>query len=164
MAWPPGWGKQKKNKMSGLNKKKLLKFTKGFYGRAKNCHTIARERAYKALTYSFVGRKLKKREFRQTWIQQINAGARQYGLSYSQFINGCVISEVRLDRKILAELAIYEPYSFRSVTKFVGEQLAQEKQKKASKLKEKQSLQQVPLSEVEEEWLLAQKLKEMQIL
>merc|ERR1711879_1059945 len=105
--------------MSGMNKKKLLKFVKGFQGRAKNCPSVARERAYKALQYAFVGRKLKKRLFRETWIQQINAATRIHDLSYSRFMHGCVLSDVKLNRKMLSEL-----------TKLVGERLKKEDEAK----------------------------------
>ncbi|ELR21923.1 ribosomal protein L20, putative [Acanthamoeba castellanii str. Neff] len=154
--------------MSGMNKKKLLKFVKGFRGRAKNCPSVARERAYKALQYAFVGRKLKKRLFRETWIQQINAATRIHDLSYSRFMQGCVLSDVKLNRKMLSELAIYEPYSFSAVTKLVGERLKKEEVAKEVERRAAAKKNIHPgnrdLTADQKEWLLAQKLKEMQIV
>jgi large subunit ribosomal protein L20 len=154
--------------MSGMNKKKLLKFVKGFRGRAKNCPSVARERAYKALQYAFVGRKLKKRLFRQTWIQQINAATRIHEIPYSRFMQGCVLSEIKLNRKMLSELAIYEPYSFSALTKLVGERLKQEEEAREAERRAAARANMPPankdLTDDQKEWLLAQKLKEMQLI
>jgi large subunit ribosomal protein L20 len=129
--------------MSGMNKKKLLSFAKGFRGRAKNCVSIARSRVMKALQYSYQGRKNKKRDFRKLWIIQINAGLRQHGLNYARFMHGCVISEVSLNRKMLSELAIYEPCSFKAVVNYVGDKLkAEEEAKKRAKEAQLQQLKQ----------------------
>eukprot|EP01113_Clastostelium_recurvatum_P029020 TRINITY_DN3504_c0_g1_i4.p1 TRINITY_DN3504_c0_g1~~TRINITY_DN3504_c0_g1_i4.p1 ORF type:complete len:141 (+),score=7.63 TRINITY_DN3504_c0_g1_i4:43-465(+) len=99
-----------------MNVDKVLKFAKGFRGRAKNCKSIARERVDKALQYAYISRKLKKRQFRSLWIQRINASSSQYDMKYSEFIHGCQLANVRLDRKVLSELAVNEPYSFRALT------------------------------------------------
>jgi len=94
---------------------KIFKLAKGFRGRAKNCKSIARERVEKALEHSFVGRKLKKRQFRSLWITRINAGVTQYGLTYSRFMHGLVLANIKLDRKIIADLCVNEPYSFKTL-------------------------------------------------
>jgi large subunit ribosomal protein L20 len=97
--------------------KRWLKLAKGFRGRAKNCYRIARPRVMKALQHAYKGRKLKKRQARSLWIQRINAGVRSidHGASYSWFINGMRRGDMELNRKVLSELAITEPFSFRSV-------------------------------------------------
>jgi len=94
---------------------KIFKLAKGFRGRAKNCKSIARERVEKALEHSFVGRKLKKRQFRSLWITRISAAVQQYDLSYSRFMHGLVLANIKLDRKILSDLCLYEPYSFKTL-------------------------------------------------
>merc|ERR1711934_120808 len=96
-------------------KDKILALAKGFRGRAKNCYRIATNRVEKALQYQYRDRRQKKRQFRSLWIQRINAAAREYDLSYSQLMYGLSQSNVQLDRKILSELAIYEPKSFAAV-------------------------------------------------
>lgn len=95
--------------------KKVLKLAKGFRGRAKNCFRVAIEKVEKALRYAYRDRRARKRDFRALWIQRINAGVRQYGLVYSQFINGLTLANIDLDRKVLADLAVREPEAFKSV-------------------------------------------------
>ena len=95
--------------------KKVLKLAKGFRGRAKNCFRVAIEKVEKALRYAYRDRRARKRDFRALWIQRINAGVRQYGLVYSQFINGLTLANIDLDRKILADLAVREPEAFKAV-------------------------------------------------
>jgi len=95
--------------------KKVLKLAKGFRGRAKNCFRIAIEKVEKALSYAYRDRRTRKRDFRALWIQRINAGVRQYGLIYSQFINGLTLANIDLDRKVLADLAVREPEAFKAV-------------------------------------------------
>lgn len=95
--------------------KKVIKLAKGFRGRSKNCYSAALQRVEKALQYAYRDRRAKKRDFRRLWIQRINAGARQYGLNYSQFINGIKLCGIELDRKVLAELAVSEPNSFKLI-------------------------------------------------
>ena len=90
--------------VSRLGHKKVLKLAKGFRGRASKIFTAAKGRVEKALQYQYISRRLKKREFRSQWIMQINAGAREYGLSYSTFIHGVQESGVEVDRKILAQV------------------------------------------------------------
>ncbi|GAQ82016.1 putative Mitochondrial or chloroplast ribosomal protein L20 [Klebsormidium nitens] len=84
-------------------------------GRAKNCIRVARERVEKALQHSYRDRKEKKREMRGLWIQRINAGTRQHGMKYSDFVHGLSTQNVQLNRKVLSELAMHEPYSFKSL-------------------------------------------------
>lgn len=95
--------------------KKIIKLAKGYRGRSKNCYTIALRRVEKALQYAYRDRRVKKRNFRSLWIQRINAAARQYGLTYSQFMNGVKLAEIQLDRKILADLAVNDEKAFKAV-------------------------------------------------
>jgi large subunit ribosomal protein L20 len=99
--------------------KKVLKLTKGYRGRAKNCFRIAIEKVEKALRYAYRDRRARKRDFRALWIQRINAGVRQYGIVYSQFINGLTLANIELDRKVLADLAVREPNAFKEVVEKV---------------------------------------------
>ena len=94
---------------------KLLKIAKGFRGRSKNTIRQARSRLEKAMAYAYVGRKLKKRDYRSLWITRINAAARINGLSYSRFIDGLNKSDIELNRKILADLCIKEPKVFEAL-------------------------------------------------
>lgn len=96
-------------------KEKILRLAKGFRGRAKNCIRIARERVEKSLQYAYRDRKNKKREMRRLWITRINAGSRQYGMRYSDFIHGLQDENIQLNRKMLSELAVNEPYSFKAL-------------------------------------------------
>ena len=100
---------------SRARRKRILKAAKGFYGKRKNVYTVAKNVMEKGLTYKYVGRKLKKREYRALWIARINAAVREEGLTYSQFINLLNKKGITLDRKILADLAMNEPESFRSL-------------------------------------------------
>jgi large subunit ribosomal protein L20 len=95
--------------------KNLLKFSKGYRGRSKNCFRIAIRRVEKAWQYGFRDRRRKKREWRKLWIQRIQAGVRQYQFSYSTFIPALVRSDIQLNRKVLAEMAANEPFAFKSV-------------------------------------------------
>ncbi len=95
--------------------KKVLKMAKGYRGRAKNCYRVAIERVEKALQYAYRDRRTKKRDFRRLWIQRINAGVRQHGLVYSQFMNGLKKADIEVDRKVLAELAVSEPVAFKEL-------------------------------------------------
>jgi len=100
---------------SRARRKKILDQAKGFYGKRKNVYTVAKNIVEKGLTYSYVGRKLKKREYRQLWIARINAAVREEGMTYSQFINKLNIKGVELNRKVLADLAMNEPESFKAL-------------------------------------------------
>ena len=103
--------------------KKILKLAKGYRGRAKNCYRIAIQKVEKALRYAYRDRRVRKRDFRSLWIQRINAAVREYGLIYSQFINGLKLANVDLDRKILSDLAVREPDTFKQVVDKVKEVL-----------------------------------------
>mmetsp|Transcript_37327 Transcript_37327/g.92291 ORF Transcript_37327/g.92291 Transcript_37327/m.92291 type:complete len:110 (-) Transcript_37327:47-376(-) len=98
-----------------MHKDKILAMAKGFRGRAKNCITVARNRVEKALQYATRDRQQKKRDFRELWIQRINAGAREHGLKYSEFIHGLKEENINMNRKMLSELAMNEPYSFKAL-------------------------------------------------
>ena len=100
---------------SRARRKRILKAAKGFYGKRKNVYTVAINVMEKGLTYKYVGRKLKKREYRTLWIARINAAVREEGLTYSQFIDLLSQKGIGLDRKILADLAMNEPESFREL-------------------------------------------------
>lgn len=103
---------------SGANRarrKKILKMAKGYRGRAKSCITVAREKVEKGLRYAYRDRRNKKRNFRSLWIQRINAGVREHGLVYSQFMNGLLKAGIEVDRKVLSELATNEPAAFKTL-------------------------------------------------
>eukprot|EP01133_Synstelium_polycarpum_P007615 gene7615-8909_t len=101
-----------------MNIDKIFKLAKGFYGRSKNCKSLARERVEKSLEYNYVSRRLLKRDMRSLWIQRINAGVRQHDLTYNTFTRAMVASDVVINRKILSELAVSEPYSFKSLADY----------------------------------------------
>ncbi|MEJ2005675.1 MAG: 50S ribosomal protein L20, partial [Cyclobacteriaceae bacterium] len=91
---------------SKARRKKVLKAAKGYFGRKKNVWTVAKNAVEKGWQYSYRDRRAKKREFRKLWIQRINAGARQHGMSYSQFMGSLKKSNIDLNRKVLADLAM----------------------------------------------------------
>jgi large subunit ribosomal protein L20 len=95
--------------------KKVLGLAKGYRGRAKSSFRIAIEKVEKGLRYAYRDRRNKKRDFRGLWIQRINAGAREHGLTYSQFIAGVKAAGLELDRKVLADLAAREPDAFKAI-------------------------------------------------
>ena len=96
-------------------RKKVLKAAKGYFGRRKNVHTVAKNAVEKAMQYAYRDRKNKKRTFRALWIQRINAGARQYGMSYSQFMGKVHANGIELNRKVLADLAMNNPKAFKAI-------------------------------------------------
>ncbi len=96
-------------------RRKVLKQAKGYFLTKSKLHRAAREAVQKALRYAYVGRRQKKRDFRALWITRINAGCRQAGISYSQFIGGLKKAGVELNRKVLAELAVADQAAFRSL-------------------------------------------------
>ena len=102
----------KRGVTSHAKHKKVLKAAKGFFGRRKNTIRAAKAAVDKSMQYAYRDRKNRKREFRRLWIIRINAGARQNGLSYNQFIAGLKAAEVELDRKVLADLAVHDPAAF----------------------------------------------------
>ena len=109
----------KRGVTSHAKHKKVLKQVKGQFGRRKNTIRVARQAMEKALQYAYRDRRAKKREFRSLWIQRINAGVRSEGLTYSRFINGLNKSKIKLDRKVLADLAYNNPEAFKSLVKKV---------------------------------------------
>ena len=100
---------------SRARRKRIMKQAKGFFGRRKNVWTVAKNAVEKAMVYAYRGRKAKKRNFRALWIMRINAGARQYGLSYSQFMGKVKAANIELNRKVLADLAANHPEAFEAI-------------------------------------------------
>ena len=96
-------------------RKKMLKRAKGFFGRRKNVWTVAKNTIEKGWQHAYRDRKAKKREFRKLWIQRINAGAREHGLSYSQFMHKLITSGIEMNRKVLADLAMNHPAAFKAI-------------------------------------------------
>jgi len=107
------------NVASKKRKKKILKSTKGFFGRRKNVWTVAKNALEKALLYSYVHRKIKKRNMRSLWIQRINAAVNEHDISYSKFINLIHKNKVKLNRKVLADMAMNDPKSFNEILKSI---------------------------------------------
>jgi large subunit ribosomal protein L20 len=107
--------RSKNSVASKARRKKILKQAKGFYGKRKNVYTVAKNVVEKGMTYMFVGRKLKKREYRTLWIARINAAVREEGMTYSEFINRLGKKGIELDRKVLADLAMNNPETFKSL-------------------------------------------------
>ncbi len=100
---------------SHARRKRVLKAAKGFHGRRKNTITSANAAIDHALQHNYIGRKLKKRNFRALWIQRINAAVREHGLTYSRFIAGLAHAGIEVDRKVLADLAVREPEAFKAL-------------------------------------------------
>ena len=113
----------KRGVITNARHKKVLKSVKGQFGRRKNTIRIARQALEKAMQYAYRDRRNKKREFRSLWIQRINAGVRSEGLTYSKFINGLNKSGIKLDRKVLAEIAYNNPKEFKSIVKKIQSSL-----------------------------------------
>ena len=100
---------------SRARRKKIIKQAKGYFGRRKNVWTIAKNAVEKAMLYAYRDRKTKKRNFRSLWIARINAGAREYGMSYSQFMGKVKSNNIELNRKVLADLAMNNPQAFKAI-------------------------------------------------
>jgi len=96
-------------------RKKVIKQAKGYYGRRKNVHTVAKNAVEKGLTYAYRDRKQKKRNFRSLWVQRINAAARAHGMSYSVFMGKVSDKGIKLNRKVLADLALNNPDAFKAI-------------------------------------------------
>ncbi len=107
----------KRGVTSHAKHKKVLKAVKGQWGRRKNTIRVAKQAMEKAMQYAYRDRRAKKRDFRSLWIQRINAGVRAEGLTYSKFINGLNKSGIKLDRKVLAEIAYHNPEAFKTIVK-----------------------------------------------
>ena len=102
---------------SRARRKKILKVAKGYWGRRSNVWTVAKNAVEKGWTYAYRDRKVKKRDFRKLWIQRINAGARQEGMSYSQFMGKVKKANIELNRKVLADLAMNHNDAFKAIVK-----------------------------------------------
>jgi large subunit ribosomal protein L20 len=100
---------------SRARRKKILKMARGYFGARKNVYTVAKNAVEKGLCYAYIGRKQRKRSFRRLWIARINAGARQHGMSYSQFMGKVHGKGITLNRKVLADLAMNHPDAFKAV-------------------------------------------------
>ena len=114
----------KRGVTSHARHKKVLKQVKGQYGRRKNTIRVAKQALEKSMQYAYRDRRAKKREFRSLWIQRINAGVRAEGITYSKFINGLNKSGIKLDRKVLADIAYNNPEAFKSIVKKVQSYLS----------------------------------------
>lgn len=101
--------------MANHRHKKMVKLAKGYRGRANRCFTVAKQKVEKAWQYMYRDRKVRKREYRKLWIQRINAASRIYGVPYATLISRLNAANIKLNRKSLSNLAIYEPLSFKSV-------------------------------------------------
>ena len=100
-------------------RKKVMKQTKGYFGRRKNVWTVSKNAYEKGLSYAYRDRRKKKAEFRALWIQRINAGVREYDMSYSEFMGKLSKSGIEINRKVLADLAMNDPKAFESIVKKV---------------------------------------------
>ncbi len=105
----------KRGVTSKARHKKVIKAAKGYYGRRKNTIRIAKQAVERAGQYAYRDRKTRKRNFRSLWIQRINAASREHGLTYGRFINGLNKSGVEIDRKILADIAVNNPTTFKDL-------------------------------------------------
>ena len=105
-------------------RRKVFKLAKGYFGAKSKQFRAANEQVARSLRYAYVGRRLRKRDFRKMWIARINAAVRPYGLSYSRFINGLKLANVDLNRKVLAEMAINDPAAFAKVVEVAKAKLA----------------------------------------
>jgi large subunit ribosomal protein L20 len=107
------------NVASRKRRKRVLELAKGFFGRKKNVWTVAKNAVEKGLTYAYRDRKAKKRDYRSLWIARINAGVREHGMSYSEFMGKVKKAGINLDRKVLADLAMNHPQAFEAIVKKV---------------------------------------------
>ncbi|XP_065842428.1 large ribosomal subunit protein bL20-like [Oscarella lobularis] len=101
-----------------VRRAKVFALAKGFRGRSKNCYSLAVRRVHKALQYQYTSRRLKKRDMRSLWIQRIGAGTMEHGISYSTFMHEMATSDIQLNRKVLSEIAVHEPKSFKALADF----------------------------------------------
>ena len=109
---------------SRARRKKMLKHAKGYFGRKKNVWTVAKNQIEKGWLYAYRDRKARKRNFRSLWIQRINAGAREHGLTYGRLIDGLTKAGIEVDRKVLSDIAIHEPEAFAGLVAKAKEALA----------------------------------------
>ena len=114
----------KRGVTSRAKHKKVLKAVKGQWGRRKNTIRAAKQAMEKAMQYAYRDRRNKKRDFKSLWIQRINAGVREFGMTYGKFINGLKVSGIQIDRKILAEIAANEPIVFKTIVEKVKKSIS----------------------------------------
>lgn len=108
--------------MTKANRKKIFKAARGFFGRASHCWTLANRAVHHAWQYAYISRRLRKRDYRSEWIMRINAGARQFGVRYSELVRFLPSAGVDMNRRMLAELAATEPFSFRAIVEIARRQ------------------------------------------
>lgn len=113
----------KSGKVTRKRHKKILKLAKGYYGAKSKLFRVANQAVMKSLNYAYIGRKLRKRDFRKLWIARINAAARANGISYSRFINGLKKANIEINRKMLSEMAINDVNAFTNLVNIAKEQL-----------------------------------------
>ena len=106
-------------------RRKIMKLSKGYFGSKSRSYRIAREAVMKSQMYAFVGRRLKKRDFRKLWIARINAAARMNGMSYSAFMHGLKVSGINLNRKVLADIAVNDAVGFKALVQTAQSAIAQ---------------------------------------
>lgn len=112
-----------------LKRARVFAMTKGFRGKRKNCYSIAVRAAERSMQNAYIGRKEKKRNMRRLWIGRINSATREHGVNYGSFIHNCAVSDIALNRKVLSELAIHEPKSFKALIEFSKKKAEEEKAK-----------------------------------
>ncbi|SNX52825.1 50S ribosomal protein L20 [Thermoanaerobacterium sp. RBIITD] len=113
----------KSGKVTRKRHKKILKLAKGYYGAKSKLFRVANQAVMKSLNYAYIGRKLRKRDFRKLWIARINAAARANGISYSRFINGLKKANIEINRKMLSEMAINDGKAFADLVNIAKQQL-----------------------------------------
>ena len=112
--------RSKNSVASRARRKKVMKLSKGYFGRRKNVWTVAKNAVEKGLTYAYRDRKVKKREFRSLWIVRINAAVREHGMSYSVFMGKLAKSDLNINRKVLADIAMNDPQGFKASVEAVA--------------------------------------------
>ncbi|ABY93324.1 ribosomal protein L20 [Thermoanaerobacter mathranii subsp. mathranii str. A3] len=110
-------------KVTRRRRKKILKLAKGYWGAKSKLFRVANQAVMKSLMYAYIGRKLRKRDFRRLWITRINAAARAHGISYSRFINGLKKAGIEINRKMLSEMAIHDEKAFEELVNIAKQHL-----------------------------------------
>lgn len=118
----------KRGNVRRKRRKRILKLAKGYRGKRSTSYRVAKERVMKALKNAYIGRRLKKRDFKRLWITRINAASRMRGIPYSRFIQGLRAAEVRIDRKMLADVAVRDPEAFDELVKLARRHLPEDAQ------------------------------------
>ena len=114
----------KRGVMARRRHKKILTLAKGYYNARRKVFRVAKQAVTKSLQYAYIGRKLKKRQFRSLWIARINAASRELGMTYSQFANGIRKAGIEIDRKVLADIAVHDKAAFAGIVEQVKAKLA----------------------------------------